>query len=589
MTEGVTLGSTTTATAGTENLEYVIYALGPYDELTQPRFLLMDMLGCSGEVWVGFSNYTTGTWEWHNLVQPASANMWVRLPRDQAFRDSDSMIFCIFAVYSGSTLSFSGGHFVPDPPFGFTAQYDWIVSEDDIGEGNIDKCIISGNGQKVFTINFVEGAGLVHSMDVDGSNIQSVALPSEVKGVLGWAVNHDGSRLFVTHEGQAIYKVEGETVTKLWVFDGTNYLVAAPLQCDAAGDYVYFGNHHGFGASDKDIWRVEHDDGTKLELLVDDDDITHASVPTATALTLGYPTVSADGGIVAFHAKFTGDVNSEELFVIDGGEIRQVTDYADSSDVVPRAVSGDGSTIVFTRTGWEGPDTLYAVAPDGTGTMDLGYFGHNYGGGGVNYDGSMFFFADMNNGNGVLVDTATPARYTLATEAPIYLGASGPISMSSDGSTLCFRREFDTVMGVHVVHLNDPVAVPGVPQIEWVLFSPPQYVRTYPDLGVVVEAMVSDPSGLGTVTAFGLTEIIDGLFINPNENGPTFWELDMNDDGEFYDYAAGDGVYTSFPGSPGMLINESNQITVRIGVMDEDGNASIADTVLAVIGEPAAE
>lgn len=582
---GVAIGSPTTATAAAGALEWVIYALGPYDAATQPRYLLLDLHGSSGITWIGVSNYTAGAWDWSALNPPASATIWAAIPQAQCFRGADGFIFVALAVFDGASLSFSGGSYVEDPPFSFTASYNRIIDEVVLGAGNIAQCIMSGDGKRVFTVNWVDGGGLVHSMNSDGSNVQSIPLPVEAHPISALTVNYDGSRLFLSDGSQSIYKVEGGTATRLWVFEGTSYGVNGEIHCDAAGEYVYFGSYHTGGISDRDIWRASQ--AGVREKLVDDDAVGHDTVPGATALYLCDPFISSDGGVVAFTAYFQDSFSGFELFVLDSGGVRQLTTYGDSSEVLPRAVSGDGSMVIFTRTGWVGENTLYGIHPDGSGLIDLGLFSHNYNGGCITSDGQTFFFADMPNYNGVLVDTAAATRYQLSTTNFVNLSVLGPVSMTPDGSRICYLHDFNGTYGVQIVDLNAAPAGAGAPQIDRVLFCPPQFVRTYPDNGVAIKTMVSDPQGLATITGIDLVELINGLEYSLSTDLPLYWEFDPNDNGELGDKLAGDGIFTSPPSRPGGQINALNAVTVRISVQDENGNAFLADTVLDVIGVPA--
>ncbi len=579
---GVTLGGTTTATAGADSLEYVIYALGPYDATTQPRYILLDLAGGSGTAWAAVSNYTKGSWEWVQLNEPVSAAVWLPIPRAQAFRSSDGMMFVALAVYDGAKLSFSGGTFIEDPPFNFSAQYRRIATEDSLGEGNLELVALSGDGQKVITCNFWEFNGLVHTMDASGGNVIEAALPGTAYAIYSLCVNHDGSRAFLTDQFSSIYKVEGATATRLWVFEGISQYVDAPLCCDAAGDYVYFSGSHSGGISDHDLWRASQTGA--LEKLVDDDAV-HAG--TLTALSLGTPYVSGDGGVLAFDAYYAEN-DTNELYVLDHGTVRQLTNHADGSRSLPRAVSGDGSTIVFSRTNWDGPNSLYAIAPDGTGLTDLGPLSYNYQGGVLTDNGNTFFFADKDNLSGVLLNTATAARFQLATSYPISLSALEPLSMSADGSRLCQRHDAFGVYGIQIADLNPAQPAGTVPLAGPLLFSPPQMVRTYPTLGVVVEVAVSDPQGVSTITGIGLSELLDGREIGLSESLPLFWELALNDKGQLGDRVAGDGIFTSVPSTAGALLNTVDEMTVRIAVQDEDYNVFFADTVLQIIGVPAA-
>ena len=81
------------------------------------------------------------------------------------------------------------------------------------------------------------------------------------------------------------------------------------------------------------------------------------------------PSISGDGGKIAFHHYYDISVEKPELFVVnsDGTGLKQLT--SNFGDRYP-SISGDGSKIAFQR-GYDNDTEIFVVNSDGTGLTQL--------------------------------------------------------------------------------------------------------------------------------------------------------------------------------------------------------------------------
>jgi len=99
------------------------------------------------------------------------------------------------------------------------------------------------------------------------------------------------------------------------------------------------------------------------------------------------------------------------------------------------------------------------------------------------------------------------------------------------------------------------------------------------------------PSGVTWVDDVAINE--DGLkaffldngikYSNNSTDLPVYFGQDPNDNGTGFDETADDGFYTNV-GTPGDKIHEINQMTVRMGAMDESKTVVVKDVILNIGG-----
>ncbi|NAT11144.1 hypothetical protein C4E22_06345 [ANME-1 cluster archaeon AG-394-G06] len=413
-------------------------------------------------------------------------------------------------------------------------------------------------------------------MNANGTGLTQIALP-DLGGayIQELAIDSDGSRAFFK-ACRVLCKVENGVATK--IFDSNDYPdigSCSQIQTTADGRYVYFKDSE---PNDCDVWRVAHSGGTP-ELIIDD-----KLVPCdgGVGRMVNEFAISDDGSTIAFclygYVGDSGYRSKDELFVRDAtGGYRQLTNDEDDVTKYGLAISGDGSTIVFHPYG----SPFYAIKSDGSAKIAVEEVGMSCAGPVLNYDGTKMFYAARTGNCGRLVNTDGSGGIDLLPKFsfPSQITADYDLCISDNGHRISFRR---SSTDVYVGYLNDPDAVPDAPVIESIAFDPPAMPRGDPDAVIVLTSEISDPQGLADIKRTSTDELVDGR-LEGYDNIPVSFSHAANDVGWSHDQTAGDGIFST-AGTPAPMIDELDQMTVRMGVKDASGTVVVADTVL-FIGE----
>ncbi|MBU0640390.1 MAG: hypothetical protein KKB50_16115 [Planctomycetes bacterium] len=449
--------------------------------------------------------------------------------------------------------------------FTFYGVFDRITDTDSLGMHPWGYCVMSRNGQKIaFTAS---GCNCVFSANADGSNLQEHDM-SVLTGVNGLAINESGSRIFTCGDAEAsndlayVVKVEGGAVTPLPVGD----LAVSHLRSTAAGDYAYFRGSY-------DIWRVRHD-GSGLEKVVEDTAVPRDS---GQSIWVGDYGISASGGMIAFEIqryKLSGGswATKEELFVLEGGVFRQLTNDDPKKGKDHVVLSPDASTVLFYR--WSPSEWCTMSSAGGSATV----IDEFPGGGSVvtNNDGGLLLDS---HGQTIMPDGSLRHSFPYGWET-----IAGTLSMSSNADHVAFiirtqslpTNKYAMVVG----HFNDPQAVADAPVIESATFTPAVMPTGDPDARVLLTIQVSDPQGLADLVSVGREPYVDG--VNVRGNPPVYFTT-PRDDGQAPDVTAGDGIYTA-EGKPGSTIDAHDQMTIRVQARDAANTYVIGDVVLRIGG-----
>jgi len=473
----------------------------------------------------------------------------------------------------------------PDSNFTFYAIYDRLVDTDSLNV-HIDHAAMSGDGRRIiFSGRTVEdGSVALYTIDADGTELTEVNLPRSALGkrvIQSVAISGDGSRAFfkagylsAIHQ---LYKVQGGVVTMIFDCDAHEEInQCREIQTTADGDYVYFREDRD------DLWRVGHSGGAP-ERVIDDGAVSRDGGRGA---HLNRFAISADGSTVAFILGGYLDADQKwhskpELFVLDGGEYRQLTDDTDGVYKDHLDISGDGTTIVF---GASLPDNKwYSIRPDGGAKTPLEDLIFNVAGPALTYDGAKMFYYDTGADGGRLTNTDGSGRLDLfprSNGANIAIAAIWDLCISDDGSRVSFRFGHDG-RPLYVGYLNTPDAVPDAPIIQNISFDPPVMPQSDPDARVILTSQISDPQGLSDVTNISTDELVNGQLERDVRKLPVYFYWNAHDDGQRADQIAADGIFSS-EGKIGKKVDHLDQMTVRIGVMDASKTVVVADATLEV-------
>lgn len=473
----------------------------------------------------------------------------------------------------------------------FRATYDrlWDTDEQNPGYGILHS-VMSGDGNRlVWAIQDNDtGALSILTMNVDGSDQTIIPAPAEADSIWEVTVNYDGSRAFFRRWFNLLFKVEGGAITQILdVADVDGLGSIGSIQCTTTGDYVYFLDDE---SNDNDIWRCSHAGGT-AELVVNDTDvILHNGFPASQVADFR---ISGDGGSLVFTTyAYWGDggyTSRSELFAQVGGAYTQLTTDGDDYTKTNPRISGDGSTIVFSR---GLGDSWYSIHPDGTNELDLGAAGFNLGGPELIYDGSKMFYSDSESEGTVFLNTDGSGRQNIVPAwniTNIAIGATHHHAVSDDATRVSFYTQYGVLpenAAFYVGYLEDPEiidsSVSDAPLIDSITFSPEAFPRSDPEATLLLLASISDPDGLADVTNAAVDAMIDGVH-SGYADVPAYFYHSPRDDGESPDEIAADGVFTS-SASAGEMLDTLDAVTIRVSAMDASKTITVADTVLTITG-----
>jgi Tol biopolymer transport system component len=492
--------------------------------------------------------------------------------------------FLVISVVPVCGLSDFSSPEVRQKGFNFYAVYDRLADRDSL---NIEiwHTAMSGNGKKlIFCGRDVTTYDIrLYTVNADGSDLTSIPLPAELWIITGVAIDSDGSRAFFMANTRAtcIYKVEGGVATQILnISDYYEINECRKIETTADGEYVYIMEDRD------DVWKIRHSGGTPVKV-IEDTGVPREDSQGHKAWAVKNFAISADGSTIAFilsgyldPTMYYGISLKKELFVLDGGGYRQLTN--DKGNVLEEYldISGDGTTIVFSagrpQIKW------YSIRSDGSAKIALEDFSFNVAGPVLNYDGTRMFYNDGGANGGRLVNTDGSGSIDLfpcgGSKFPIPLAAHWHTCISDDGNRVSFRYD-----ALYIGHLNDPEAVPDSPIIHNIVFDPPAMPRGDSDALINLTSQISDPQGLADIERTSTVELVDGRLQRDNRNIPVYFPFAANDVGSWTDETAGDGIFSS-AGKPGGKIDELDQMTVRMGVMDASKTVVIADKVLSIGG-----
>jgi len=465
----------------------------------------------------------------------------------------------------------------------FIAEYDRLLDyyTHDI---NVGHTAFSGDGSIIFFSGKDADSDLVlRKINSDGTNLSSISVPSGVTGVDDVAINQDGSKAFILDsDNDYIYKVEGNTTTQ--ILHRTDYSGIGnieKIETTADGNYVYF-------SDGGEIRRISHNGGIP-ELIIDDETVQRNE---GTGKGIGKFAISASGGVIGFVIKHYKDSENHthtkyEMFVYNGGNIKQLTNDTENIYKEYMDISGDGSTIVFNAA--SSVNTWYAIKTDGTNKVALEGFNANRKTVSLKYDGSIVLLESTLGGRLVNTDGSGGINIFPST-GKIGIYDNGYIS--SDGTVISFRyqiRTFPSRYALYVGYLYELGVVPDAPVIESITFDPASMPTDDPNAKVKVLSKISDPNGLDDIDVVTIDGLLDGIRLpNTISEVPVYFYTDPNDNGDGFDETANDGIYT-IAGDPGEKIHETNQMTVRIGAVDKSSTVVVKDVILNIGGSSGIE
>lgn len=374
--------------------------------------------------------------------------------------------------------------------------------------------------------------------------------------------------------GEAIYRIEGQTVTK--IIDASDYPAidsCIEIKSTFDGSYIFFKTLIG-----QDIWRVPGN-GSAPEVIVEDNQVPRED--GYPGYRISYYDISSDGNVVAFIQPYAEPGKAlAQIFVNENGVYSQLTH--DPTNVAKQflALSGDGNTIVFKT---EIEKKWYAInvhSKEMTEIADANIYSAQPV---LTYTGDTMFeyinnfvYTDGSGGLDLFPGSGAPAP-----EIPISATYERNISDIGHRVAFIYHYQIKPVRNaLYVGYLNAPGAVHSAPVIHWNSFNPPAMPRGLPDAKITFTARVTDPQGLDDILRTRMDTYLDGRSVYPIDC-PVYVKTNTRDDGVSPDIQAGDGLFTTW-GEPGRTIDTLNQMTVRMSVMDASKTIVVADKTLLI-------
>jgi hypothetical protein len=470
--------------------------------------------------------------------------------------------------------------------YSFYAAYDNLVNTESHNI-NLECAAMSADGSKlIFSCrNDDTNDLLVYTINTDGSNLTAIPLPGDVTRIQQVAINKDGSRAFF-HQGMQIYKVVGGNVTK--IYDKEDHPDPGgfySIRITALGEYIYL--HTATSYRTGSIWKMDHT-GAGIVKVFEYKDVQRDG---GTGAGINDFDISDDAGILVFILKGYDDNENKfhykyELFTLDGGGFHQLTNDDENILKINLAICGDGSTIVFSSASPE--NKWYSVRSDGSNKVPLEARYSDVFGPALNYDGTKMFYNDDGTEGGRLVYTDGSKRIDLFPHTyPYYLNIHGGLSVTEDGNMISFMMKYGyDYYGLYVGYINPSLIIFDGPTIENISFNLPVMPNNDPEAEIILTSLVRDPQGLDDIQITATDILLEGIRkpAGSSETPVRFFHT-MNDQGTEPDQTANDGIFSSV-GEPGPNIDQHTSVIVRVGAMDMNRNAVVADTIL-YIGESA--
>ena len=474
------------------------------------------------------------------------------------------------------------GFFTDASNYSFYAIYDNLVNTES-NNVNCEHAAMSADGSKlIFSCRNDDTNDLqVYTINSDATNLTPIPLPGDLTSVMQVAINRDGTRAFF-HTGYEIYKVVGSTATK--IYDNEDHPEPGgfySIRITASGEYIYI--HSATSYRTGSIWKMEHT-GAGIVNVFEYKDVQRDGGTGAGIVDFD---ISDDAGKLAFILKGYDDSENKfhykyELFTMDGSGFHQLTD--DNENILKDfpAISGDGSTIVYSSSSPE--NKWYSIQSDGSNKIPLEDKNFDVFGPVLNFDGTKMFYNDDGTEGGRLVYTDGSKRIDLFPHTyPYYLNMHGGLSVNDEGNMISFIFKYGyDYYGLYVGYINPSLIVFDGPTIENISFNLPVMPNNNPDAEIVLTSQISDPQGLDDIQWTATDILLDGIRESPGSSeSPVRFYYAMNDKGTEPDQAANDGIFSSV-GKPGPNIDQYKSVAVRVGAMDINRNAVVADTILNI-------
>jgi len=493
--------------------------------------------------------------------------------------DSDKIITAVFTEDSAET------------GFDFYAMYARIIDEERHGV-NLYNCEVDmcKDGSMLAGYAYDDDNNYYAYMtDFLGLSDRFWTLPATRSGPGCVAISPDGTTAYVAaaHEHESdmypvLFKLVDETMTRLDVLMAIPQGVtsASVMHTNANGSDVYFrdGVHHH-------IWTVDHN-GMNLCEVIDPDD--YVELDGTRGLWISDFDLNDGAGRVAFIMERWVPPPGQGSFDIQHDIIawRASTQFtrmtADSDPEISKGsvyITPDGLAVLYVSFGsaWYVAD----FAGASTAVPNLTPSGAAVGDG----DLSTIFWSNTSfsySGGCIISCDGTGKRDLFAGTG---LDADGGLNMSSGGNIIAFKHRYKSyphTEALYVGYLDTVDDLTDAPDIEWIAFSQPGIARDDPDDEVVVTAKVSDDDGLGVIDAVGRAVLRGGTSFAYGEAPVSLTR--PSDTGSGPDAVAGDGIYSCLARpTSAMRAFAGNEVTVRIGVEDDSGNAVVGDVLLPIL------
>ncbi|RLA19453.1 MAG: hypothetical protein DRQ62_11905 [Gammaproteobacteria bacterium] len=489
--------------------------------------------------------------------------------------------------------------------FDFYANYDVLFDGDNyLGTGHhfyVSAARLSGDGSRIAFAGSMSSNGYsfydhrLFIVDFDGSNLVEVPLadappPGDVwqsRYFYDLAINEDGSRVFFSTPWfvAKIYKVDitnGPVTTQVSVvYDLSTLPGTTPstsIRTTATGEFVYFVSE-AYLAVGGDILKVHHTGGA-LETVVNDADVPVAG-GSGWSVCRDTFDVSDDGTSIAFalNGYIDPDVGKREwagVYSLTGSGFSQLSVDENNGVCFFTYISGNGSRAAF----WEqsSDSTFISTNIDGSGRVAFEDLSYNFSGASLTHDGTEFFYADNFAETGRIARTDGSGGKQILPETlnHVNLPVHHSPEISNDGNRVTFVSFLRLYAGIFDPPPEWQSNAPLIPSINY----DPQYVID--DENAPQLMLTSQPTGgSGGIWSASLDNLLDGRYYAWEDLSYGFMGFRFNDDGNWDDPVAVDGVFTM-----GLWKNASYggpeiyRITTRVGAMDFDGNVTVADKTL---------